>query len=79
MRKKNFGDKIDKAKQFYNMWKQRHLSLIGHVQIIETFITSLFQYSISAVDIPETYIKEMESGIYAFVWKDRKRKIKTCF
>ena len=57
--KRNFGDKIDKAKQIINMWKQRDLSLIGRVQIIKTFITSLFQYSISAVDIPETYIKEV--------------------
>ena len=58
------------------MWKQRDLSLIGRVQIIKTFITSLFQYSIFAVDIPETYIKEVESVVYAFVWKDKKRKIK---
>ena len=58
--KRNFGDKIDKAKQIINMLKQRDLSLIGRVQIIKTFITSLFQYSISAVDIPETYIKEVE-------------------
>ena len=73
----NFGDKIDEAKQIINMWKQRDLSLIGSVQIIKTFITSIFQYSISEVDIPETYIKEVESVIiYAFVWKDKK-KIKT--
>ena len=45
-------------------------------QIIKTFITSLFQYSISAVDIPETYIKEVESVIYAFVWKDKKERLK---
>ena len=69
---RNFGDKIDKAKQIIKMWKQRDLSLIGRVQIIKTFTTSLFQYPISAVDIPETYIKEVESVIYAFVWKDTK-------
>ena len=74
--KRIFGDKIDKAKQIINMWKQRDLSLIGRVQIIKTFITSLFQYSISDVDIPETYIKEVESAIYAFVWKDKKERLK---
>ena len=74
--KRNFGDKIDKAKQIINMWKQRDLSLIGSVQIIKTFITSLFLYSISAVDIPETYIKEVESVIYAFVRKDKKEILK---
>ena len=58
--KRNFRDKIDKAKQNINMWKQRDLSLIGRVQIIKTFITSLFQYSKSAVDIPETYIKGVD-------------------
>ena len=66
---------MDKAKQIINMWKQKDLSLIGRVQIIKTFITS-FQYSISAVDITETYIKEVESVIYAFVWKDKKEGIK---
>ena len=35
--KRNFGDKIDKAKQIINMWKQKDLSLIGRVQIIKTF------------------------------------------
>ena len=74
--KRNFGDKIDKAKQIINMWKQRDLPLIGRVQIIKTFITSLFQYSISAVDIPEIYIKEVGSVIYAFVWKDKKERLK---
>ena len=58
------------------MWKQRDLSLIGRVQIIKTFITSLFEYSKSAVDIPETYIKEVESVIYALVWKDKKERFK---
>ena len=52
------------------------MSLIGRVQIIKTFITSLFQLSISAVDIPETYIKEVESVIYAFVWNDKKERLK---
>ena len=67
--KRNFGNKIDKAKQIINMWKQRDLSLIGHVQIIKT-------YSISAVDIPETYIKEVEAIIYAFVCKEKKERLK---
>ena len=74
--KRNFGDKIDKAKQIINMWKQRVLSLLGRVQIIITFITSSFQYSIPAVNIPETYIKEVQSVIYAFVWKDKKERLK---
>ena len=52
------------------------MSLIGRVQIIKTFITSLFQYSISGVDIPETNIKEVESVIYAFVWKNKKERLK---
>ena len=52
------------------------LDYIGRVQIIKTFITSLFQYSISAVDIPETYIKEVASVIYAIVWKDKKERLK---
>ena len=75
MHKKTW-DKIDKAKQIINMWKQRDLSLIGRVQIIKTFITSLFQYSIAAVDIPDAYIKKIESVIYAFVWKDKKERLK---
>ena len=58
------------------MWKQRVLSLLGRLQIIITFITSSFQYSIPAVDIPETYIKEVQSVIYAFVWKDEKERLK---
>ena len=76
MRKKTFGEKTHKAKQIINMWKQRDLSLIRRVQIIKTFITSLFQYSVSTVDIPATYIKEVEWVIYAFVWKDKKERLK---
>ena len=56
---RNFEDKISKVNKIINMWKQRDLSLIGRIQIIKTFIISQFLYSISAINIPEKYIKEI--------------------
>ena len=73
---KKIGDKISKAKKIINMWKQRDLSLIGRIQIIKTFIISQFLYSISSIDIPEKYIKEIESLIYTFIWKGKKERLK---
>ena len=58
------------------MEAKRLVVYIGHVHIIKTFITLLFKYSIFAVDIPQTYIIEVESIIYAFVWKDKKERLK---
>ena len=71
---RNFEDKISKVNKIINMWKQRDLSLIGRIQIIKTFIISQFLYSISAINIPEKYIKEIESIIYRFIWKMSKRE-----
>ena len=36
--KRNFWDKINKAKQIITMWKQRDLSLIGIVPVIITLL-----------------------------------------
>ena len=56
--KRNFSDKIDKAKQIINMWKERDLSLIGRVQKSIKHLLLHYPnllYPVSAVDIPETY------------------------
>ena len=72
----NFASKINKIRQIIYQWRERDLTLIGLIQIIETFITSQFQHIISVIDFPEFYIKQIETIIYNFVWNGKRDKIK---
>ena len=73
----NSESKINKIRQIIYQWRERDLTLIDRIQIIKTFITSQLQHIISVIDIPEFYIKQIETIIYNFVWNEKKRdKIK---
>ena len=72
----NYESKINKIRQIIYRWRERDLTLIGRIQIIKTFIISQFQHIISVIDIPELYIKQIETIIYNFVWNEKRDKIK---
>ena len=72
----NFESKINKIRRIIYQWRERDLTLIGRIQIIKTFIISQFQHIISVIDIPEFYIKQIETIIYNFVWNGKRDKIK---
>ena len=72
----NFDNKIKKCKQVLNLWKTRHLSMYGRIQIVKTYIISQFLYVTAAIYIPNTYIVEVNHMIMDFIWWGRKPKLK---
>ena len=53
----------------------RNLTLLGRIQIIKTFIISQFLYVTSSISIPETYIKEINTMIWKFVWDNKTERL----
>ena len=56
-----------------------NLTLIGKIVVPKTFIISLFQYVLSAIHIPEKYIKEINDIMFSFLWNGKKAKIKNLY
>ena len=50
--------------------------MLGKVQIIKTFVTSMFLYTTSAIVLPEKHLKEINKLITDFIWNGRKCKMK---
>ena len=44
--------------------------------VLKTFIILQFQYVLSALHIPEKYIKEINDIMFSFLWNGKKAKIK---
>jgi hypothetical protein len=71
----NFEAWIQKCKKIINSWKQRNLTFFGKAIIIRSFIISQFLYTCGAMEMPDHYIKEIESVIFDYLWSGRKSKL----
>ena len=72
----NLKERINTIRSVNNNWKKRNLTLIGRNVVLKTFIISQFQYVLSAIHIPEKYIKEINDIMFSFLWNWKKAKIK---
>ena len=72
----NFENRLVKCKKILNEWSCRGLTMEGRVQIIKTFIISQFLYSVSAIDMSEKYITELNRLIFNFIWRGKKSRLK---
>ena len=59
---------LEKIRVQLNLWKARHLSLIGKIQIVKTFAFSQLLYLASLSKIPDYYIKEVNKLVFGFIW-----------
>ena len=73
---KNYNDIIKKARQTLFSWKNRGLSLIGKVQVINTLVASLFVYKMMVLPtIPKNIVRTMDNIFREFLWSGKKAKI----
>ena len=72
----NLKERIDTIRSVINNWKKRNLTLISKIVVLKTFIISQFQHVLSAIHIPEKYIKEINDIMFSFLWNGKKAKIK---
>jgi len=71
----NFESKVSKCNSVLNEWKGRNLTLIGRVQIVKTFIISMFLYVTSTIVMPHRYMKQIDNMVRYFVWRGGKSKV----
>lgn len=68
--KANFNSILKSIKDILNMWKWRGLTLLGKIQIVKSFIIPKVLSKASLITVTEDFIKEINSLIYRFIWKD---------
>ena len=71
--RKNFKAKIDKLSTILDLWQSRSLTLFGRCLIAKSLGISQLVHSISILDTPPEYIKDINSLIFRFIWKKKAR------
>lgn len=72
----NFQKAISKINIILKNWKRRHLTPIGKITVIKTFIISKLNYLFSSLPTPkQSTIKKIIDIIYNFLWDNKPDKI----
>ena len=73
---KNYGKCKVKVHDVINSWKNRSLSIIGKINVINTLIASLYVFPMSVLQlIPLSEIKELHNIIEGYIWNHHRPKI----
>ena len=61
-----------------NMWQTRDLSLYGRTLLAKTIGVSqlIYMYVASMLTVPQNVIQKMQAELFAFLWRNKKDKIK---
>jgi len=76
--KLNFEPAIAKVQNKLNLWKIRHLTVVGRVIAAKAHGLSQIQFLASCIPVPDWSIKQLARIIYRFIWKgpDKVTRIK---
>ena len=72
----NFYIKIRKMETKLNIWRSRDLTLFGRTMLVKSLGLSQLIYAASMLSVPETVIQQTQSKLFAFLWKNKRDKIK---
>ena len=76
----NLAKILEKACGVMETWHNRHLSLIGKVEIVNTLVNSLFVYKMQVLPcLTNEFEGKLNRIISRFIWNGRKPKIKLEF
>ena len=67
----NFTETLKAIKKSINLWKWRSLSLLGRIQIVNTFAIPKLMYRSSVIALPKGLVKEVNSILYGFIWNGK--------
>ena len=59
-----------------SIWQARDLTLYGRSMLAKTVGASQLIYAASMMTVPETVIHKTQTELFAFLWKNKKDKIK---
>ena len=73
---KNFENLIGKTKKILYSWRNRGLSLLGKIQVVNTLIASLFVYKMMVLpSMSSVMFKRLDNIIREYIWSGKKAKI----
>ena len=72
----NFYMKIRKMETKLNIWRSRDLTIFGRTMLVKSLGLSQLIYTASMLSVPETVIQQTQSKLFAFLWKNKRDKIK---
>ena len=72
----NFYIKIRKIETKLDTWRSRDLTLFGKTMIAKSLGLSQLIYTATMLSVPETVIQQTQSKLFAFLWKNKRDKIK---
>ena len=68
----NWTKKVTKAVSLINSWRNRYLTLLGKVLVVNTVIYPLFYFIAPIYCIPDYVIKEVNKVAFSLVWGENK-------
>jgi len=66
--RQNFDIPVAKTRLVLNEWRERHLTLLGRIQVVKAFGISPIMHKSWSLEIPAEIIKEISTMIYKFIW-----------
>lgn len=72
----NFLSRIRKMKTKLHLWLSRDLTLYGTSSLAKTLRVSQLVYAASMLTVPSLVIKNVQTELFSFFWKNKKDKIK---
>ena len=68
----NWDSKLDVATKRLKMWKNRYLSLLGKIVVINTFIFPLFYFVAPVFPVTISVVKDLNKIVFPFILGDKK-------
>ena len=73
----NYTPKLSRLKSRLNLWSTRDLTPLGRITIVKTLAISQLVFLFQILpDPPRSFIKELETVIFRFIWAGRPDRIK---
>jgi len=81
-KKFNFDEILKSIKEKLQRWKWRDLTILGRIQIVKTFVITLFMYRASLIFVQKDTVIEVNKLLFfQFIWKgkDKVQTFITCW
>lgn len=70
----NFKRILTNFQTILSIWKTRHLTLYGKIQVSKSLALPKLLYVCSSLNVSEAFVKIIESSIQNFIWNAKKNK-----
>ena len=68
LNKYDYATKLEKIEDNLRIWKTRDLSFVGQIRIVKSQALSNLAYSMSNIEMENSYLKQAQKQVFAFVW-----------